>query len=74
MFRLAMIIGLAAFSASAFAQTADAPLSTMTHAEEGAYIVDGRSMALYMFGADRQGSDGIAPQSACNDAPCWHYI
>jgi predicted lipoprotein with Yx(FWY)xxD motif len=70
MLRRAMIIGLSALSASALAQTADAPLSTMIDAEEGEYIVDGNGMSLYLFKADRQGSRGIDPESACNDTAC----
>jgi predicted lipoprotein with Yx(FWY)xxD motif len=52
----------------AAAQTADAPISTRTDAEEGTYLVDGNGMSVYLFRADTQGREGTPPRSACEDA------
>lgn len=56
-----------AFVGSGLAQTADAPISTATNAEEGEYLVDGNGMALYMFKADTRGRGSTEPRSACRD-------
>jgi predicted lipoprotein with Yx(FWY)xxD motif len=60
---LALCIGL--LGTTAMAQTADSPLTTSTHAEEGAYIADGNGMSLYLFLADTQGKDGTEPRVTC---------
>ena len=59
-----------ALATPAWAQTADAPISTMVNPEEGEYLVDGSQMALYTFKADTQGKGSSAPVSACNDTGC----
>ncbi len=60
---LALAIGL--LGTTALAQTADSPLTTRTHAEEGTYIADGNGMSLYLFLADTQGKDGAEPKVTC---------
>ena len=53
-----------ALCAPTLAQTADAPLATKTHAEEGTYLIAGNGFAVYLFKADVQGN-GAPAQSAC---------
>lgn len=55
---------------AALAQTADTPLSTRLHPEEGQYLVDANGMSLYLFKADRQGAAGTEPRSACEETAC----
>ena len=62
---LALCLGL--LGTTALAQTAESPLTTRTHAEEGTYVADGGGMSLYLFLADTQGKDGTAAVSACAD-------
>lgn len=57
-----------AFASSASGQSAEAPITTAAHPEEGEYLVSGSGFALYMFKADTQGTDGTPPRSACEDA------
>jgi predicted lipoprotein with Yx(FWY)xxD motif len=68
---LALSIGL--LGTTALAQTADSPLSTSTHAEEGTYLVDGRGMSLYLFLADTQGKDATEAKSACEGECLEHW-
>jgi predicted lipoprotein with Yx(FWY)xxD motif len=60
---LALCVGL--LGTTALAQTADSPLTTATHAEEGTYVADGSGMSLYLFLADTQGKEGTEATSAC---------
>lgn len=60
-------IAFVALAGSAYAQTAEAPITTAINAEEGEYLVDGSGMALYTFKADTQGGGTSAPASACVD-------
>lgn len=62
----ATLLGLTA--GPALAQTADAPITTATNAEEGEYLVAGNGYALYLFKADTQGSGATPPSSPCKDA------
>jgi predicted lipoprotein with Yx(FWY)xxD motif len=68
---LALSIGL--LGTTAFAQTADSPLSTRTDAEEGTYLVDSNGMSLYLFLADTQGKDGTAPKVTCEGECLEHW-
>jgi len=61
------VIALLTLAGAAYAQTAEAPISTAINAEEGEYLVDGRGMALYTFKADTQGRGASASASACVD-------
>ncbi len=63
--RLIITSLLVCLTAPVLAQSADAPLTTRTHAEEGTYIADGNGMSLYLFLADTQGKEGTEAVSAC---------
>lgn len=60
-------IVLSLLVAPAFGQSADAPISTAVHPEEGEYLVSGSGFALYMFKADTQGTGTTPPHSACEN-------
>ena len=62
---IACCVALMATTGLAPAQTADAPLGTKLHPEEGEYIVAGNGFAVYLFKADRQGGAAGEPASAC---------
>jgi predicted lipoprotein with Yx(FWY)xxD motif len=62
------LTALVLLAGPALAQTADAPLATAVHDEEGEYLVAGNGYSLYLFKADRQGTASQPPKSACEDA------
>src|SRR5688572_5170202 len=63
--RILLALSISLLATTALAQTADAPLTTRTDAEEGTYLVDGNGMSLYLFLADTQGKDGTEPKVTC---------
>lgn len=60
-------MALAALTAPALAQTADAPITTAVNQEEGEYLVASTGYALYSFKADTQGTASSPAKSACED-------
>ncbi|HZY67869.1 MAG TPA: hypothetical protein VFE52_04750 [Devosia sp.] len=63
----ALTLSLVVLAAPALGQTADAPISTATNAEEGEYLVDGSGLSLYLFKADTQGGNGRDAVVTCFD-------
>jgi predicted lipoprotein with Yx(FWY)xxD motif len=71
--RILLAVCLGLLGTTALAQTAESPLTTATHAEEGTYIAGGNGMSLYLFLADTQGKEGTEAKSACEGECLEHW-